>query len=69
MIPAIVATKEDPTEPLEPTRYPSSLDFHTNFCAMMYITANPLDMIEFSSLSSRSVTTGGNSFPYMECAF
>ena len=27
----IVATKEDPTDPLEPTRYPSSLDFHTSF--------------------------------------
>ena len=29
--PDMVATKEDPTEPREPTRYPSSTDFQTNF--------------------------------------
>ena len=43
---AIVATKEEPTDPLEPTRYPWSFESPTSFCAMIYITANPLEMIE-----------------------
>ena len=30
---------------------------------MMYITANPLEMMEFNSLSSRSTTTSGRSSP------
>ena len=53
---AIVAAKDEPTEPLEPTRYPSSFDFHTSFCAIIYMTEYPLDIIELSSLSSLSVT-------------
>ena len=68
MIPAIVAANEEPTEPLEPTRYPSSFDFQTSFCAIIYITAYPLLIIELSSLSSLSTTTGGRSGPYMACA-
>ena len=58
MIPDMYATKDDPTEPREPTRYPSSLDFHTSFCAMMYITAKPLEMMEFNSLSKTYNLTG-----------
>ena len=53
MIPDIVAAKEEPTDPREPTRYPSSFDFHTSFWAMIYITAYPLEIIEFSSRSRR----------------
>ena len=30
-IPVILATNDEPTDPREPTIYPSSLDFHTNF--------------------------------------
>ncbi len=59
----MVATKELPTLPLEPTRYPSSTDFHTNFCAMMYITAKPLVMMEWSSFFSLASTISGNSGP------
>ena len=56
VIPAMVATKELPTDPREPTRYPSSTDFHTSFCAMMYITANPFLIMEFNSFSSLAST-------------
>ena len=31
---SMVATKEDPTEPRDPTMYPSSLDFFTSRWAM-----------------------------------
>ena len=63
MIPAIVATNEEPTDPRDPTRYPSAFDFHTNFCAMMYITEYPLEMIEFNSFSNRLDTASGKSLP------
>ena len=63
VIPAIVATNEEPTEPRDPTRYPSSFDFHTSFCAMMYITAYPLEIMEFSSRSRRAETISGSSSP------
>ena len=39
------AAKEDPTDPLDPTRYPSSLDFHTNFWAIIYITEGTIGTI------------------------
>ena len=32
---AIVATKDEPTEPLDPTKKPSSLDFFTSFWAII----------------------------------
>ena len=35
------------------------------FSHQMYITANPLLIIDFSSLSNRSVTIFGKSFPYI----
>ena len=54
VIPDMVATNDDPTDPREPTRYPSSFDFHTSFCAMIYITAKPFLMMEFNSRSKRS---------------
>ena len=63
MIPAIVAANDEPTEPLEPTRYPSSFDFHTSFCAIIYITEYPLLIIELSSLSRRSFTISGRGLP------
>ena len=46
----------------------ASFDFHTSFCAIIYITAYPLEIIEFNSRSSRSFTIGGSSSPYMLCA-
>ena len=64
----MVATKDEPTEPREPTRYPSSLDFHTSFWAMIYMTANPLEIMEVSSRSSRSVTIFGRFSPYISWA-
>ena len=39
VIPDKKATKDEPTEPLEPTIYPSSFDFLTSFCAIIYITS------------------------------
>ena len=63
MIPAIVAANDEPTEPLDPTRYPSSFDFHTSFCAIIYITEYPLLIIELSSLSRRSFTISGRGLP------
>ena len=48
----MVATKDEPTDPLDPTKYPSEYDFATNFCAIRYNTAYPLLIIEFSSLSN-----------------
>ncbi len=39
------AANDEPTDPLEPTIYPSSFDFHTSFCAIMYITEYPLLII------------------------
>ena len=59
----IVAAKEDPTEPLEPTRYPSCIDLVTSFWAMIYITAYPLLMIEPSSLSNLFSTISGKLSP------
>ena len=35
----IVATNEEPTDPLEPTKYPSEYDLATSFCAIRYNTA------------------------------
>ena len=62
-MPAMLATKDDPTDPRDPTRYPSATDFHTSFWAMMYMTANPLEMMECSSFFRRSSTTCGRSSP------
>ena len=67
-MPDVYAAKEDPTEPLEPTRYPSDMLFSTSFLAMIYITAYPLEMMEFSSLASLCSTIGGSSSPYCSCA-
>ena len=58
VIPDIVAAKDDPTEPREPTRYPSSLDFHTNFCAIIYITATSNAN---KSTTAKNAQTGDNS--------
>ena len=44
--------------------YPSSFDFQTNFCAIIYITEKPFFIIEFNSLSSLSCTIPGNCSPY-----
>ena len=63
-----MATNDEPTEPLEPTIYPSAFDFQTNFCAIIYITEKPFFIIEFSSFSNLSSTIGGNSSPYNLCA-
>ena len=38
----MVATKEEPTDPREPTRYPSCSDSYTSFWAIMYNTADPV---------------------------
>ena len=38
-MPAIVAANDEPTEPREPTRYPSSSDLFTSICALTYMTA------------------------------
>ena len=43
---------------IQPDTHPP-FDFHTSFCAMIYITANPLEIMEFSSRSSRSSTISG----------
>ena len=64
----MLATNDEPTDPLEPTIYPSSFDFHTSFCAIMYITENPFFIIEFNSLSSLSCTISGSGSPYNSCA-
>ena len=62
-IPAICATKEEPTEPREPTRYPFSTELCTSFWAIMYSTANPCLMMEVSSLSRRLATISGTGSP------
>ena len=58
------ATTEDPTDPLEPTKYPLSTDFLTSFCAIKYNTAKPFPIIELSSFSILSSRNSGNGFPY-----
>ena len=62
------ATNDEPTEPREPTRYPSCNDFLTSSCAILYITAKPLPMIELSSLSRRFWTFSGRGVPYISSA-
>ena len=64
----MLATNDEPTEPLEPTMYPSAFDFQTSFCAIMYITENPFLIIDVSSLSSLSSTICGSGSPYNSCA-
>ena len=44
-----MATKLLPTLPLEPTKYPSSLECLTNLCAIKYIGSNPPPIIPPSS--------------------
>ena len=62
-MPAIVAAKDEPTDPLEPTKYPSSFDLQTNFWAIIYNTAYPFFIIELNSLSSLSSTIFGKFSP------
>ena len=64
----MLATKDDPTDPLEPTKYPSSLDFQTNFCAIIYITENPFFIIEPNSFSNLFSTISGKGSPYISLA-
>ena len=37
----MVATNDEPTDPLEPTKNPSLLDFLTSLWAIKYIGSNP----------------------------
>ena len=62
------ATNDEPTEPLEPTKYPSSFDFSTNLCAIIYNVENPFFMIESNSLFSLACTISGSGSPYSSFA-
>ena len=63
VIPDRNATKDDPTDPLLPTMYPSDSDFATSFTAIMYSVENPYPMIAPNSLSMRFCTISGRFSP------
>ena len=62
-IPRNIATTDEPTDPREPTRYPSEFDFLTSRSEIRKLAENSNLIIGTSSFSSRSTMICGSSSP------